>query len=94
MSDSPYRSFIAVNAKDASAPWVKTIVDNYLHAHVASTILKVCHGATLLPAWYGSAARLRLVCHEHRALVARHHEPVVNQAQPAPPHAFTVGRPE
>ncbi|MDR5758872.1 MetQ/NlpA family lipoprotein [Caballeronia sp. LZ035] len=50
---NPYRNFIAVNAKDARAPWVKTIVDSYQQADVASTILKVYHGATL-PAWDGA----------------------------------------
>ena len=50
---NPYRNFIAVNAKDAKAPWVKTIVDSYQQANVASTILKVYHGATL-PAWEGA----------------------------------------
>ncbi|MDR5883449.1 MetQ/NlpA family lipoprotein [Caballeronia sp. LZ032] len=50
---NPYRNFIAVNAKDAKAPWVKTVVDSYQQADVASTILKVYHGATL-PAWEGA----------------------------------------
>ncbi|MDR5835970.1 MetQ/NlpA family lipoprotein [Caballeronia sp. LZ034LL] len=50
---NPYRNFIAVNAKDAKAPWVKTVVDSYQQADVASTILKVYHGATL-PAWDGA----------------------------------------
>ncbi len=50
---NPYRNFIAVNAKDASAPWVKTLVDSYQQANVASSILTVYHGATL-PAWEGA----------------------------------------
>jgi D-methionine transport system substrate-binding protein len=50
---NPYRNFIAVNARDASAPWVKTIVDSYQQANVASAILTVYHGATL-PAWNGA----------------------------------------
>ncbi|SMG06629.1 MetQ/NlpA family ABC transporter substrate-binding protein [Paraburkholderia susongensis] len=50
---NPYRNFIAVNAKDANAPWVKTIVDSYQQANVASEILTVYHGATL-PAWDGA----------------------------------------
>jgi D-methionine transport system substrate-binding protein len=50
---NPYRNFIAVNAKDANAAWVKTIVDSYQQANVASAILTVYHGATL-PAWDGA----------------------------------------
>ncbi|SAL02166.1 YaeC family lipoprotein [Caballeronia calidae] len=50
---NPYRNFIAVNAKDAQAPWVKTLVDSYQQANVASAILSVYHGATL-PAWDGA----------------------------------------
>jgi len=50
---NPYRNFIAVNAKDANAPWVKTIVASYQQANVASAILTVYHGATL-PAWDGA----------------------------------------
>ena len=47
---NPYRNFIAVNVKDANAPWVKTLVDSYQQTNVASAILTVYHGATL-PAW-------------------------------------------
>jgi D-methionine transport system substrate-binding protein len=50
---NPYRNFIAVNAKDANAAWVKTLVDSYQQANVASSILTVYHGATL-PAWDGA----------------------------------------
>jgi D-methionine transport system substrate-binding protein len=50
---NPYRNFIAVNAKDAKAPWVKTIVESYQQANVASSILAVYHGATI-PAWDGA----------------------------------------
>ncbi|MDH6146314.1 MULTISPECIES: MetQ/NlpA family lipoprotein [Paraburkholderia] len=50
---NPYRNFIAVNAKDANAVWVKTIVDSYQQTNVASAILTVYHGATL-PAWDGA----------------------------------------
>ncbi|SAK64588.1 lipoprotein YaeC [Caballeronia catudaia] len=50
---NPYRNFIAVNAKDSQAPWVKALVDSYQQANVASTILTVYHGATL-PAWEGA----------------------------------------
>jgi D-methionine transport system substrate-binding protein len=50
---NPYRNFIAVNAKDTNAPWVKTVVDSYQQANVASSILTVYHGATL-PAWEGA----------------------------------------
>ncbi|ACC74128.1 MetQ/NlpA family lipoprotein [Paraburkholderia phymatum] len=53
VAGNPYRNFIAVNAKDAKAPWVKTIVDSYQQANVASSILTVYHGATL-PAWDGA----------------------------------------
>jgi D-methionine transport system substrate-binding protein len=51
--NNPYRNFIAVNAKDAQAPWVKTLVESYQQANVASSILSVYHGATL-PAWEGA----------------------------------------
>jgi len=50
---NPYRNFIAVNVKDANAPWVKTLVDSYQQTNVASAILTVYHGATL-PAWEGA----------------------------------------
>ena len=53
---NPYRNFIAVNAKDAQAPWVRTLVESYQQANVASSILTVYHGATL-PAWEGAAKR-------------------------------------
>ncbi len=42
-----------MNAKDAQAPWVKTLVESYQQANVASSILTVYHGATL-PAWEGA----------------------------------------
>ncbi|QGZ64949.1 MetQ/NlpA family lipoprotein [Paraburkholderia acidisoli] len=47
---NPYRNFIAVNEKDANAPWVHTLVESYQQANVATEILSVYHGATL-PAW-------------------------------------------
>jgi D-methionine transport system substrate-binding protein len=50
VTNNPYRNFIAVNAKDAQAPWVKALVESYQQANVASSILSVYHGATL-PAW-------------------------------------------
>ncbi|PMS38191.1 D-methionine transport system substrate-binding protein [Trinickia symbiotica] len=50
---NPYRNFIAVNAKDAKAPWVKALVDSYQQPNVASAILTVYRGATL-PAWEGA----------------------------------------
>lgn len=53
VTGNPYRNFIAVNAKDAQAPWVKTLVQSYQQANVASAILTVYHGATL-PAWDGA----------------------------------------
>ncbi|PTB21843.1 metal ABC transporter substrate-binding protein [Trinickia symbiotica] len=53
---NPYRNFIAVNLKDAKAPWVKALVDSYQQANVASAILTVYHGATL-PAWEGAPQR-------------------------------------
>jgi len=46
-----YRNFIAVNAKDAQAPWVKALVESYQQTNVASSILSVYHGATL-PAYF------------------------------------------
>ena len=54
--NNPYRNFIAVNAKDAQAPWVKALVESYQQANVASSILSVYHGATL-PAWEGAPQR-------------------------------------
>ncbi|CAG9204585.1 MULTISPECIES: MetQ/NlpA family lipoprotein [Paraburkholderia] len=50
---SPYRNFIAVNEKDANAPWVKTLVASYQQPNVAAKILAVYHGVTL-PAWNGA----------------------------------------
>ncbi|MEX3957502.1 MetQ/NlpA family ABC transporter substrate-binding protein [Trinickia sp. EG282A] len=50
---NPYRNFIAVNGKDAKAPWVKALVDSYQQPNVASAILTVYRGATL-PAWEGA----------------------------------------
>jgi D-methionine transport system substrate-binding protein len=53
VTNNPYRNFIAVNAKDAQAPWVKTLIQSYQQPNVASSILSVYHGATL-PAWDGA----------------------------------------
>ncbi|WP_118185015.1 MetQ/NlpA family lipoprotein [Paraburkholderia phosphatilytica] len=53
VTGNPYRNFIAVNAKDANAPWVHALVDSYQQANVAAEILSVYHGATL-PAWNGA----------------------------------------
>ncbi|WP_213232070.1 MetQ/NlpA family lipoprotein [Caballeronia sp. NK8] len=53
VTNNPYRNFIAVNAKDAQAPWVKALVESYQQANVATSILSVYHGATL-PAWDGA----------------------------------------
>jgi D-methionine transport system substrate-binding protein len=50
---SPYRNFIAVNEKDANAPWVRDLVASYQQANVAQKILAVYHGTTL-PAWNGA----------------------------------------
>lgn len=50
VNGNPYRNFLAVNAKDANAPWVKTLVQSYQQPNVAAEILSVYHGATL-PAW-------------------------------------------
>ncbi|QCP50044.1 MetQ/NlpA family lipoprotein [Trinickia violacea] len=50
---NPYRNFLAVNEKDANAPWVRTLVDAYQQPNVAAEILAVYHGATL-PAWNGA----------------------------------------
>ncbi len=49
----PYRNFIAVNAKDAKAPWVHALVESYQQPNVAAEILKVYHGSTV-PAWDGA----------------------------------------
>jgi D-methionine transport system substrate-binding protein len=56
VTGNPYRNFIAVNAKDAQAPWVKTLVESYQQTNVAQSILAVYHGATL-PAWDGAPQR-------------------------------------
>jgi D-methionine transport system substrate-binding protein len=53
VTGNPYRNFIAVNEKDANAPWVHAIVDSYQQPNVAAEILSVYHGATL-PAWNGA----------------------------------------
>jgi D-methionine transport system substrate-binding protein len=53
VADNPYRNFLAVNAKDAKAPWVRELLDSYQQANVATTILSVYHGA-VLPAWDGA----------------------------------------
>ena len=50
VTGNPYRNFIAVNEKDANAPWVHALVESYQQPNVASEILAVYHGATL-PAW-------------------------------------------
>jgi D-methionine transport system substrate-binding protein len=50
---NPYRNFLAVNAKDANAPWVHALVESYQQPNVAAEILNVYHGATL-PAWDGA----------------------------------------
>jgi D-methionine transport system substrate-binding protein len=51
---NPYRNFIAVNEKDADAPWVHELVESYQQPNVAAEIQSVYHGATL-PAWNGAA---------------------------------------
>ncbi|WP_408162473.1 MetQ/NlpA family ABC transporter substrate-binding protein [Caballeronia jiangsuensis] len=53
VADNPYRNFLAVNAKDAQAPWVRELLDSYQQTNVATTILSVYHGA-VLPAWDGA----------------------------------------
>jgi D-methionine transport system substrate-binding protein len=50
VAGNPYRNFIAVNAQDAKAPWVHTLVQSYQQPNVAVEILNVYHHATL-PAW-------------------------------------------
>jgi D-methionine transport system substrate-binding protein len=50
VTGNPYRNFLAVNEKDANAPWVHTLVQSYQQPNVAAEILSVYHGATL-PAW-------------------------------------------
>jgi D-methionine transport system substrate-binding protein len=50
VTGNPYRNFIAVNEKDANAPWVHALVESYQQPNVASEILAVYHGSTL-PAW-------------------------------------------
>jgi len=53
VTGNPYRNFIAVNEKEANAPWVHALVESYQQANVATEILAVYHGATL-PAWKGA----------------------------------------
>jgi D-methionine transport system substrate-binding protein len=50
VAGNPYRNFLAVNDKDANAPWVHTLVESYQQPNVEKEILSVYHGATL-PAW-------------------------------------------
>jgi D-methionine transport system substrate-binding protein len=50
VTGNPYRNFLAVNDKDANAPWVHALVQSYQQPNVAAEILSVYHGATL-PAW-------------------------------------------
>ncbi|AQH02744.1 metal ABC transporter substrate-binding protein [Burkholderia sp. KK1] len=50
---NPYRNFLAVNAKDAQASWVKELVESYQQENVAATIRSLYHGA-VLPAWDGA----------------------------------------
>ena len=50
VAGNAYRNFIAVNEKDAQAPWVRALVESYQQPNVAAKILSVYHGATL-PAW-------------------------------------------
>lgn len=48
MPGNPYRNFVAVDAKDAKAPWVKALVDNYQQTNVcdhASDRLSQCDAA-------------------------------------------------
>ena len=54
VTGNPYRNFLAVNAKDANAPWVHALVQSYQQPNVAAEILSVYHGATL-PAWNGAS---------------------------------------
>jgi D-methionine transport system substrate-binding protein len=54
VNGNPYRNFLAVNAKDANAPWVHALVQSYQQPNVAAEILSVYHGATL-PAWEGAS---------------------------------------
>jgi D-methionine transport system substrate-binding protein len=53
IAGSPYRNFLAVNAKDANAPWVHALVASYQQPNVATEILNVYHGVTI-PAWDGA----------------------------------------
>jgi D-methionine transport system substrate-binding protein len=54
VAGNPYRNFLAVNEKDADAPWVHALVESYQQPNVEKEILTVYHGATL-PAWSESA---------------------------------------
>ncbi len=53
VAGNPFRNFIAVNASDVNAPWVRTLAQSYQQPNVAQEILKVYHGTTL-PAWDGA----------------------------------------
>lgn len=54
VAGSPYRNFLAVNAKDANAPWVHALVASYQQPNVAAEVLNVYHGVTI-PAWDGAS---------------------------------------
>jgi D-methionine transport system substrate-binding protein len=53
IAGSPYRNFLAVNAKDTNAPWIHALVTSYQQPNVAAEILTVYHGVTI-PAWDGA----------------------------------------
>jgi D-methionine transport system substrate-binding protein len=58
VANNPYRNFIAVNAADVNAPWVRTLAQSFQQPNVAQAILQVYHGATL-PAWDGAQQTLK-----------------------------------
>ncbi|GBD55995.1 MetQ/NlpA family ABC transporter substrate-binding protein [Gluconobacter wancherniae] len=50
LQNNPYVCFIATNAKDASAAWVKPLVSAYQQPNTRQALLDVYHGA-IVPAW-------------------------------------------
>lgn len=50
LTNNPYVNFIAVNAKDAQAPWVAPLLAAFRQPDVRQAILSIYHGA-IVPAW-------------------------------------------
>lgn len=50
LQNNPYVNFISVNESDATADWVKPLVESYHQPNVRQVILDIYHG-TVTPAW-------------------------------------------